>query len=49
MLSKLDNVRNYEVRQGKVILEAVLGEAWPNTYIISDRDRPVGFDSTLFR
>lgn len=38
-LAKLDNIQNYEVRQGNVILEAATAQIWPNTYIISDRDR----------
>ena len=40
-LAKLNVIKNYEVRQGNVLLEAVTAGIWPNTYIIGDRDRPV--------
>jgi len=40
-LAKLDHIRNYEIRQGNVLLEVVTMGIWPNTYIISDRDYSV--------
>ncbi len=38
---KLQTVRNIEIRQGNLTLEAITGGIWANTYVIGDRDTQV--------
>ena len=38
--SKLDVIKNYEIRQANVLLEGVTLGIWANTYVIGDLDRP---------
>eukprot|EP00052_Salpingoeca_macrocollata_P007505 m.60390 g.60390 ORF g.60390 m.60390 type:complete len:370 (-) comp16086_c0_seq1:55-1164(-) len=40
-VAKLNAIEKFEIRQGNVLLEAVTGGIWPNTYIIGDAGRPV--------
>jgi hypothetical protein len=39
-LDKLAAIRNFELRQGNALLEAITLGAWANIYSIGDKDRP---------